>query len=98
MTAAGISRRIAVVDDHYSEGAIVVHLPNKIHNIFHVQIFSQKDTKLFRIGRNLTVVLTVSGIDILSKFEEVKNGMLARFFRLRKTKSRKSSSKSLILT
>ena len=43
--AAGISRRIAVVDDHYSEGAIVVHLPNKIHNIFHVQIFSQKDTK-----------------------------------------------------
>ena len=47
MTAAGISRRIAVVDDHYSKGAIVVHLPNKIHNIFHVQIFSQKDTNNF---------------------------------------------------
>jgi len=40
--AAGISRRIAVVDDHYSEGAIVVHLPNKIHNIFHVTYFNKK--------------------------------------------------------
>ena len=45
VSAAGSSRRIAVVHDNYSEGAVIVHLPNKLHNIYHVQIFSQKDTK-----------------------------------------------------